>query len=48
MEHFTSSSAEDTSVSAQAAKQDAEERLMLIMTDQIITRLTAEAGNLPA
>ena len=48
VEHFTSYSAEDTTVSAQAAKQDAEERLMLIMTDQIITRLTAEAGNLPA
>lgn len=48
VEHFTSYSAEDTTISAQAAKQDAEERLMLIMTDQIITRLTAEASTLPA
>ncbi|MEO0752429.1 MAG: LPS assembly lipoprotein LptE [Pseudomonadota bacterium] len=48
VEHFTSYSAEDTTISAQAAKQDAEERLMLIMTDQMITRLTAEAGQLPA
>ena len=48
VENFTSYSAEDTTISAQAAKQDAEERLMLIMTDQMITRLTAEAGKLSA
>ena len=48
VENFTSYSAEGTTVSEQAAKKDAEERLMLIMTDQMITRLTAEAVDLPA
>ena len=48
VENFTSYSAEGTTVSELAAKQDAEERLMLIMADQMITELTAKAGNLPA
>lgn len=48
VEQFTSYSAEDTTISTQAAQQDAEERLILIMTDQMITRLTAEAAQLPA
>jgi len=45
---FTSYSASGTTVATQAAERDAEERLMAILTDQIITRLTADAGKLPA
>ncbi len=45
---FTSYSASGTTVATQAAKRDAEARLMVILTDQIITRLTADAGRLPA
>ncbi|MEL7254889.1 MAG: hypothetical protein AAGL23_11990 [Pseudomonadota bacterium] len=48
VDQFTSYSAEDTTISAQTSKQDAEERLMVIMTDQMITRLTAETSQLPA
>lgn len=48
IENFTSYSAEDTTISTQASQRDAEERLMVIMTDQMITRLTAEAATLPA
>ncbi|MEM7731374.1 MAG: LPS assembly lipoprotein LptE [Pseudomonadota bacterium] len=48
VDQFTSYSAEDTTISAQSSRQDAEERLMVIMTDQMITRLTAEADKLPA
>ena len=45
---FTSYSASGTTVATQAAKRDAEARLMTILTDMIITRLTAEAATLPA
>jgi LPS-assembly lipoprotein len=48
VENFTSYSAEDTTVSTQSAQENAEERLMVILADQIITRLTAEAAQLPA
>lgn len=45
---FTSYSASGTTVATQAARRDAEARLMTILTDQIITRLTASAETLPA
>ena len=45
---FTSYSASGTTVATQAAERDAEARLMTILTDRIITRLTAQAGALPA
>lgn len=45
---FTSYSASGSTVATQAADRDAEERLMTILTDSIITRLTAEADSLPA
>ncbi len=48
VDQFTSYSTEDTTISQQSSRQDAEERLMVMMTDQMITRLTAEAGKLPA
>ncbi len=48
VEQFTSYSAEDTTVATQAAQEDAEERLMVIMTDQMITQLTAQAAQLSA
>ncbi|MEO0773535.1 MAG: hypothetical protein AAFZ04_10175 [Pseudomonadota bacterium] len=48
VDQFTSYSAEDTTISAQTSKQDAEERLMVIMTDQMITRLTADTSQLSA
>lgn len=44
---FTSYSASGSTVATQAAERDAEARLMVILADQVITRLTAEAGNLP-
>lgn len=47
-ESFTSYSASGTTVATQAAERDAEERLMTILADRIITRLTAEADSLPA
>lgn len=46
--NFTGYSASGTPVATQAAQRDAEARLMIIMVDQIIARLTAEAGSLPA
>ena len=45
---FTSYSASGSTVATEAAERDAEERLMAILTDRIITRLTAEADALPA
>lgn len=45
---FTSYSASGTTVATQAAERDAEARLMVILADQILNRLTAEAGKLPA
>lgn len=45
---FTSYSASGTTVATQAAERDAEERLMAILTDRIVTRLIAEAGALPS
>lgn len=46
-ESFTSYSASGTTVATQAAERDAEARLMAILTDQIITRLIADAETLP-
>lgn len=46
-ENFTSYSASGTTVITQAAERDAEARLMAILTDQIITRLIADAEKLP-
>lgn len=46
-ESFTSFSASGTTVASQAAERDAEARLMVILTDQIITRLIADAEKLP-
>jgi len=46
-ESFTSYSASGTTVASQAAERDAEARLMVILTDQIITRLIADAEKLP-
>ncbi|MFN3209762.1 MAG: LPS assembly lipoprotein LptE [Roseovarius sp.] len=46
-ESFTSYSASGTTVATQAAERDAEARLMVILADQILNRLTAEAGKLP-
>ena len=47
VDSFTSYSASGTTVATEAAKRDAEARLMTILTDQIITKLTAAAGTLP-
>jgi len=47
-ESFNSYSASGTPVATEAAERDAEARLMTILTDQIVTRLTAEAGRLPS
>lgn len=44
---FTSYSASGTTVATQAAERDAEERLMVILADQVINRLIAEADRLP-
>lgn len=48
VDNFASYSASGTTVATQAAQRDAEERLMMILTDQMITRLTADAAQLPA
>lgn len=48
VDSFTSYSASGSTVATQAARRDAEARLMTILTDQIITRLTASAETLPA
>ena len=41
VENFTGYSATGTTVATQAAEQDAQERLMVILADQIVTRLFA-------
>ena len=45
---FVSYSASGSTVATQAAERDAVARLMVILADQILNRLTAEAGKLPA
>lgn len=44
---FTSWSATGSVVASAAAEEDAHQRLMRILADQIITRLLAQAGSLP-
>ena len=44
---FTSYSASNSTVATVTAERDAEERLMVILADQIVTRLWAAAGSLP-
>jgi LPS-assembly lipoprotein len=41
VDNFTGYSATGTTVATQASKQDAEKRLMVILAEQIITRLYA-------
>lgn len=48
LDNFTSYSASGTTVATQAAERAAEERLMIILADQLTTRLIAEAGTLPS
>jgi LPS-assembly lipoprotein len=48
VDSFTSYSATGTTVATSAAKRNAEERLLTILTDQLVTRLTADAARLPA
>ncbi|WP_120499011.1 LPS assembly lipoprotein LptE [Roseovarius sp. EL26] len=45
--NFTGFSNTGTTVASQAASRDAEKRLMIIMSDQVITQLIAAAPNLP-
>lgn len=45
---FTAYSASGSTVATQAAKADAHERLMVILADQITTRLLAVSADLPA
>lgn len=45
VDSFTSYSASGTTVATAAARRDAEDRLMVIMTDQMITRLAVDAGD---
>ncbi len=44
---FTSWSASGSAVATQTADEDARKRLIVILADQIITRLLAQAGSLP-
>lgn len=44
---FTSWSASGTVVATDAAEEDAHRRLMVILADQIVTKLTAQAESLP-
>lgn len=44
---FTGYSASGSTVATQAAERDAEARLMTILADQIVTRLTAASASLP-
>jgi len=44
---FTSYSATGTTVSTLSARRDARSRLMIILADQVVTRLLAEAESLP-
>jgi LPS-assembly lipoprotein len=41
---FAAAAATEATIAAQAAEQDANSRLMIILADQVVTRLTAEAG----
>jgi len=45
---FTGYSATGTAAATQAARRDARERLMIILADQIVTRLMAQASELPS
>ncbi len=47
VESFTSYSASGSTVATQSAQRDAEERLIVILSDQILIRLAAGAGSLP-
>ncbi|WP_375688218.1 LPS assembly lipoprotein LptE [Pseudooceanicola sp. LIPI14-2-Ac024] len=46
--NFTSYSTTGTTVATQAARRDARERLMTILADLLVTRLYAQASDLPA
>ncbi|QGX97614.1 hypothetical protein EI983_04695 [Roseovarius faecimaris] len=48
VDSFTSYSTSGTTVATQAAKRDAEARLMVVLGDQIVTRLLAASPDLPA
>ena len=48
VDNFTSYSTSGTTVATQAAKKDAEARLMVVLGDQIVTRLLAASPDLPA
>jgi LPS-assembly lipoprotein len=47
-QNFTGQSATEATIQAQAAEDDARQRLMVILADQIVTRLVAGAAALPA
>ena len=47
VESFTGYSATGTPVATRAAEADARERLVVILADQLVTRLLAAAGDLP-
>lgn len=47
-QNFTGQSATEATIQAQAAEDDARQRLMVILADQIVMRLEAAAGSLPA
>ena len=47
VDSFTSYSASGSTVATQAAEADAQERLMVILADRIVTRLMAAAPGLP-
>ena len=46
--NFTTYSAISNNVATRAAQQDARKRLMVILADDIVTRLIATAGSIPA
>ncbi len=48
VDNFVGYSASDSTVATQAARRDAQARLMTILAEQILSRLTAEAGRLSA
>jgi len=48
VENFTSYSTTGSTVATQAAERDASDRLMVILGDQMITRLIAAANSFPA
>ena len=48
VDNFTSYSTSGTTVAAQAAERDARDRLMVILGDQLITRLLVAVPDLPA